>query len=102
MDVYASGRILGVRDRGAWLNRETGEMVDYTTKALDVYDPASGPGQLFAPVDMEIPAEGTECTFRIQLRAKSNFAGDTVEMRVTEIVAESAAATRRRLRAAES
>lgn len=102
MDLYASGVILGERDRGTWTNRESGEITAYSTKIVDVYDPISGPGQLLAPVEMEIPATGTSCTFRVSLQPKSGYVRDgkageaKVDIKVTEIIPDEVARKRTR------
>lgn len=87
MDLYGRARVLGVRQRGDngcgyWTN-DQGERVDFTTKLVDVYDPHTGPDNLFAPVEMEIPTDGAEYLFRVSLRGKPKMRGAYADVEAT-------------------
>lgn len=102
MNLYAKGVVLGVRD--GRVDRDTKKL---KTQIVDMYDEASGPGQVEIDVDdngatIPVPDKGASCTVRVMVRAYSGFvrggqAGDArVTFKATEFIADEVATARGR------
>jgi hypothetical protein len=76
VDVIVRGTVLGIREkRGKEASKDTGEILEDVLKGhfVDLYDPASGAGELEADKDEKLPPVGARITASVSVRAYSGF-----------------------------